>query len=116
MNMATHEIRDWLAARQGWTKTTVDGYTTWQRKCPPEVAASPANFRRTHPFPSTLDGADESFPPNWIWQRYMVPNDGMRWVATKSTAGSYRFVADTGDKIHDLYALSRLAWEQEKQS
>ena len=55
--MSADQCADWLEAKDDWIKSVVDGYATWTRKCPPEVAASPHNFRRTPPYPLTLDAA-----------------------------------------------------------
>lgn len=68
--MNAQQCADWLEAKDEWIRTTVDGYTTWTRKCHPEVAASPSNFRRTPPYALTLDGAAAALREPW--EIYMI--------------------------------------------
>ena len=65
--MTAAQCADWLEAKDDWIKSVVDGYATWTRKCQPEVAASPHNFRRTPPYPLTLDAAAGALREPWRW-------------------------------------------------
>jgi hypothetical protein len=102
----TTEIRDWHARRAGFKwNAWVEGDGQWEHD-------NGESSMHSHPFPMTMDGADASFPPDWDWCRL----SGNTWWATNNAKKLYAVVPDTGDKIHNLYALSRLAWEQEAAS
>lgn len=112
--MTLDNLRDWHARRKyladipGLSQQCRDGWDA-------------AYFRRLddnelHPFPATLDAADASFPSGWMWSRLF----GFKmWYAARPTDkgliphGWEIETPDTGDKIRDLYELSKLAWEQE---
>ena len=111
--MTLDELRDWHAKRKyladvpNVSQITRDGWDSEHfQKC---------DEYEIHPFPPTLDAADASFPPKWRWTRDW--SDGHEWWAAfpKHWDGEeYPTVPDTGDKVFDLYALSKLAWEQEE--
>jgi len=102
MSMTLKQLRDWHAKRTG-LRVVCEGMIEegWIDAKGNEVQ---------HPFPPTLDGADASMPPNWVWRRY----GGEGWRAfTVSGDMLQARTDDTGDKPRDLYELSKLAWEQE---
>lgn len=64
-----------------------------------------------HPHPPTLDGADAAVPEGWTWCRLNV------WWAVNKELSLFEPVPDTGNKVHDLYALAlacRRAMEQKE--
>ena len=107
MSMTLQELCDWHAKRAGWTQK-IEGDFEDAKWCLHH------HSQWDHPFPPTLDGADASFPPNWDWDR-VTDHDATWWSAfPKRWEGEpYPSVGNTGDKIRDLYELSKLAWEQE---
>lgn len=123
----TTEIRDWHARRAGWNPpgTKPEPTGDFVRDSMRQTLASDSwwmivgkDFRRSawHPFPATLDGADASFPPGYQWIRVCRVGGSYEWIAQKYHGIRSAAVDATGNKIHDLYALSRLAWEQEAAS
>lgn len=90
--MTAAQCADWLEAKD-WIKSVVDGYATWTRKCPPEVAASPHNYRRTPPYPLTLDAAAGALREPWDWDYIEWWEDG--------TEASVRNM-ETGKKLAHL--------------
>lgn len=102
--MTLDELRDWHAKRAGWTH---EGGCKWFNANKSGIDATIYN----HPFPATLDGADASFPKGWRWKRgmYFWTVDGIERRNQHLSLST----PDTGDKIRDLYELSKLAWEQE---
>ena len=130
--MTLDELRSWHAKRAGWVEPgapilrddgTYTAFASWVRITDTikesagfkSVTLAPSVHDAIHPFPPTLDAADASFPPNWRWTRDY--NCQSEWWAAfpKGWDGEeYPTVPDTGDKVFDLYALSKLAWEQEE--
>ena len=106
----TTELRDWHARRAGWTMHNGQ----WRRE---HRERREYEYAKGHPFPPTLDAADASFPPGWDWEKTIPLRmaDGSHWYACRyEPNGMSVQMKATGDKIHDLYALSKLAWEQEQ--
>lgn len=99
--MILDELRDWHAIRAGWEMRCGQ----WRRDCPERREYK---YHPSHPFPATLDAADASMPKGVMWERY---ND--KWEACGTIKVYEVWCYDTGDKIRDLYELSKLAWEQE---
>lgn len=101
--MTHDETRDELAQMDGWRKYA-DGRWYKQGEWP----------KRDHPYPPTLDGANAAVPEGWYWLRDQAATshrpDGLllRWVACERGAHNWRVVEvpDTGDPVHDLYALA----------
>ena len=106
--MTTDEVRDELARRARWEPYTAsDDVTVWHRG---EVAV---NYEvSNHPYPPTLDGANAAVPECYHWERF-----NGRWFAYRGTPQKPKHVIqtgvqygicvpDTGDPVHDLYALA----------
>lgn len=96
--MTTDELRDWHARRAGWEQRPLEA---WELDFGQGLGLS----QEDHPFPATIDGAASAMPPGWGW--WLVSAE---WVAQGVSTPFVR-VTDTGDEIHDRYALARLAWE-----
>jgi hypothetical protein len=64
-NTATNEeLRDWLAIRQGWTRT---GTTSWRHTSRDDDGATSTWCANYHPIPNTIDAAHDCFPDGWAW-------------------------------------------------
>lgn len=131
--MTTDEIRNEIARLNGWNppdtypeltgdqfidatnRTTVCG--KWWRREGGMLVAVP-----NHPFPATLDGAAAAMPVGWFWVRegasFSHRQDGLmlKWKACQRGADNWRVVEtpDTGDEIHDRYALALAAMKAER--
>jgi len=120
MSMTLDQLRDWHAKRVGWNAPgtmpertddfVIDAIRrTLARGSWWKIVGDDFKRSSDHPFPPTLDGADASFPAGFEWQR-----NAKLWVLFRKFAEfATASVNDTGDKIRDLYELSKLAWEQE---
>jgi hypothetical protein len=63
--------------------------------------------QKRHPCPPTLDGAAAAAPKGWSWRREYDPGeDEVQWAGF-GPRGQMVIVPDTGDEIHDRYALAR---------
>lgn len=83
--MTLDEIRDWLAERKGWTRTTItmtDGQpipigSEWHK---PTNSGSPGSLTWCiHPIPATLDAAAAAMPEGWRIRIYSPPSDAKPW-------------------------------------
>lgn len=110
--MTTDEIRDELARLKGWTricgvtgmlKEDGDLHLKWKLR---------HHEQWDHPYPPTLDGANAAVPECYHWERF-----NGRWFAYRGTPQKPKHVIqtgvqygicvpDTGDPVHDLYALA----------
>lgn len=95
--MSADEIRDDVAKLKGWIKRSMG----WEK--PPMRAIWPMS---EHPCPATIDGAAAVMPKGWWWTKEAGDGDPLVWCAFKS-GYSYVSVPDTGDELHDRYALAR---------
>ena len=109
--MTTDEIRDELARLKGWTricgvpgmlKEDGDLHLKWKLR---------HHEQWDHPMPPTLDGANAAVPEGWYWIRRYI-DDVMTWTGCPGHEAvglgleHVRHVPDTGDPVHDLYALA----------
>ncbi len=74
-----------------------------------------------HPHAPTLDGANAAVPEGYEWERDHCVRDGkwcfLWWAHNDTTHDVIGPVPDTGDPVHDLYALAlacRRAMEERK--
>jgi len=121
--MTTDEIRDWLAADEGWLAPgspfiDADGapyiFPEWYH-------SSKTVLIGEHPHPPTLDGAAKALPGGWWWERSR--NDGepewswgdKEWRAFHPRA-SWVGVPDTDDEVHDRYNLAYEARKAQKEA
>lgn len=95
--MTHDETRDELARLKGWKSRPYAGIL--------KLWYHPDGRERMdeHPMPPTLDGANAAVPDGWEWARY--PSLFRSWVAFRP-GRPYVEVPDTGDPVHDLYALA----------
>jgi hypothetical protein len=96
--VTTDELRDWHAMRAGWTMRCGQ----WRRDCPER---GEYKYHPSHPFPATIDGAASAMPPDAVWIRFAG-----EWRAFVDEI-EYA-VVDTGDEIHDRYALAKEVLEE----
>ena len=107
--MTAQATRDALAEMDGWKfdppEPCVPG-GWWRWNAHPTLKSR--TWRKSHPHPPTLDGADAAVRVNgWNWARYPRGCDGVwMWVGVHTATGRHIDVPDTGDKIADLYALA----------
>ena len=100
--MTTDQIRDELARRAGWEFRSAFGNHWWRRV----ADGGDHEDSDDHPFPPTLDGAASAMPEGWWWSRYETVADGGKWCAGPRGGLASVCVYDTGDPVHDLYALA----------
>lgn len=107
--MTLDELRDWHAFRAGWTQK-IEGDFEDAKWCLHH------HSQWDHPFPPTLDGADASFPQWWDWSREYRGGSVVWFASSMAEHPNTKrcHTIGTDSKIHDLYALSKLAWEQEQ--
>lgn len=117
--MTLDELRDWHARRAGWTyHPNLSGIGGGPNQHP----ATGAFWTRgnesvwVHPFPPTLDAADASFPQWWDWSREYRGGSVVWFASSMAEHPNTKrcHTIGTDSKIHDLYELSKLAWEQEQ--
>jgi hypothetical protein len=101
------ELRDWFAARDGWTNDAVPDATgdwEWQKT----LRTGDVDKRENHPYPATLDAAAGAMPEQWVWYKTYAEYSGVynsvhpRGLGEAITAE----VPDTRDEIHDRYLLA----------
>lgn len=122
--MTTDEIRDELARRAGWNKpgTPIPLTKDWRLGTAETQSFVYGHWWKAfgettmrqydHPFPPTLDGANAAVPEGWFpWERRKGPQ-GLFWEAIHPQwRGGLNphlcvRVPDTGDPVHDLFALA----------
>ena len=108
--MTTDELRDWHARRAGWVY--IESRIAWRH----ESLMHDESSNWAHPFPPTLDAADASFPPDWDWSREYRGGSVVWFASSMAEHPNTKrcHTIGTDSKIHDLYALAKLAWEQEQ--
>ena len=107
--MTTDELRNWHARLDRWEVVTGG----WRRE---RQDSTEYEYRWAHPFPPTLDAADASFPPGWDWSREYRGGSVVWFASSMAEHPNTKrcHTIGTNSKIHDLYALAKLAWEQEQ--
>lgn len=96
--MTTQEIRDELARMDGWEP--VDHGWMNDHECVND-----------HPHPATLDGAAAAMPEGVKWSKHGTYGRA-RCATYRAYAANNKMLAmvlDTGDEIHDRYALALAA-------
>ena len=115
--MNIDQIRDELARRAGWE---FDGnsskYRWWKFDVLLLPSGKPSGLMgrkwSVHPMPPTLDGVNDAVPEGWFpWERRKEPQCLFweaihpQWRGGLNPHMCVR-VPDTGDPVHDLYALA----------
>lgn len=101
--MTTDELRDWHARRKyladmpGLSQQCQDGWTAEHFRM--------VDDNELHLFPATIDGAASAMPSDAVWIRFAG-----EWRAFVDEI-EYA-VVDTGDEIHDRYALAKEVLEE----
>lgn len=105
--MTNEEVRDDLARLAGWR--------IFNMPSGPKLYLAPgkpddADCQVDHPMPPTLDGANAAIPRGWRWQRW-GPYYSARCVHPQAmirmpVESRLVEVNDTGNPVHDLYALA----------
>ncbi len=118
--MTTDEARDELAMRAGWkwiamgrshqlihpSPTSTASYMAMV-ECEPYRWVRDGKVLTENPYPPTLDGANAAVPCGWKWARCPRGSDAVWvWVGIHAETGRHIDVPDTGDPVHDLYALA----------